>query len=109
MPDLNITLHNILLSTLTQINILVFIQRRLLRVDTELWRQNVMMSEMMKQCCSAEGKPDFEKMKQFMEQCEKHEFNDDEVGMMKGFCGQESMPDMAKMADLMEKCGCNPE
>lgn len=70
---------------------------------------NVMMSEMMKQCCSAEGKPDFDKMKHFMEQCGKHEFNDKEVDMMKGFCGQEGMPDMAKMKELMEKCGCNPE
>jgi hypothetical protein len=28
-----------------------------------------MMEEMMKQCCGAEGKPDFEKMKKFMESC----------------------------------------
>ncbi len=62
-----------------------------------------MMSEMMKQCCSAEGKPDFDKMKHFMEQCGKHEFNDEEVDMMKGFCGQEGMPDMAKMKELMEQ------
>jgi hypothetical protein len=30
-----------------------------------------MMSEMMKQCCGDDGMPDFEKMKQFMEQCGK--------------------------------------
>ncbi len=28
-----------------------------------------MMEEMMKQCCGPEGKPDFEKMKKFMEGC----------------------------------------
>ena len=68
-----------------------------------------MMPEMMKQCCGDEGKPDFEKMKKFMEQCGKHEFSADEVNMMEGFCCQEGMPDMAKMMDLMGKCGCHPE
>ena len=65
-----------------------------------------MMQEMIKQCCGATGKPDFEKMKQFMEHCGKQEFSDDEVAMMKQFCSQEGMPDMAKMKELMEKCGC---
>jgi len=65
-----------------------------------------MMQEMMKQCCGAEGKPDFDKMKHFMEHCGKQEFNDDEIAMMKQFCSQDGMPDMAKMKDLMEKCGC---
>ena len=36
-----------------------------------------MMEEMMKQCCSAEGKPDFEKMKKFMESCGKIQFGED--------------------------------
>ncbi len=81
----------------------------ILRKSRKLWRQNTMKSEMMKQCCSTEGKPDFHKMKHFMERCGKHEFKDEEVDMMKGFCGQEGMPDMAKMKELMEKCGCNPE
>jgi len=65
-----------------------------------------MVQEMMKQCCGAEGKPDFDKMKQFMAHCGKQEFGDDEIAMMKQFCGEEGMPDMAKMKDLMEKCGC---
>ncbi len=33
-----------------------------------------MMQDMMKQCCRANGKPDFENMKQFMGQCGKGEF-----------------------------------
>ncbi|MFQ6022632.1 MAG: hypothetical protein ACE5NW_07920 [Acidiferrobacterales bacterium] len=66
-----------------------------------------MMHEMMKQCCTAEGKPDFEKMKQFMESCGKKEFSEDETAMMKQFCGQEGMPDVEKMKQMMEKCGCH--
>lgn len=65
-----------------------------------------MISDMMKQCCGAEGKPDFDKMKQFMEHCGKLDFGDDEKDMMEKFCSQEGMPDMAKMKELMEKCGC---
>lgn len=67
------------------------------------------MSEMMKQCCGAEGKPDFDKMKQFMEHCGKQEFSDDDVSMMEKFCSQEGMPNMSKMKEMMEKCGCHPE
>ncbi len=65
-----------------------------------------MMHEMMKQCCTEEGKPDFEKMKQFMEHCGKQQFSEDELAMMKQFCGQEGMPDSEKTKQLMEKCGC---
>jgi hypothetical protein len=68
-----------------------------------------MKEEMMKQCCGAEGDPDFDKLKQFMEGCGKHEFSDEDISMMKGFCHQEGMPDMSKMMGLMEKCGCHPE
>jgi hypothetical protein len=68
-----------------------------------------MMPEMMKQCCGAGSKLDFDKMKQFMEGCGKHEFSDEDISLMKGFCGQESMPDMSMMMGLMEKCGCHPE
>ena len=28
-----------------------------------------MMEEMMRECCGPEGKPDFEKMKKFIEKC----------------------------------------
>jgi hypothetical protein len=61
---------------------------------------------MMKQCCATDGKPDFDKMKQFMTDCEKKGFRDEEIAMMKQFCGHEGMPDMEKMKELMEKCGC---
>jgi len=47
-----------------------------------------MKAEMMKQCCGAEGNPDFGKIKQFMKGCGKHEFSDENISMMKGFCGQ---------------------
>ena len=66
-----------------------------------------MMQEMMKQCCGAEGKPDFEKMKQFMEHCGKQDFSDDHIAMMKQFCDQQGLPDKAKMMQMMESCGCH--
>lgn len=65
-----------------------------------------MMNEMMKQCCGTDGKPDFQKMKQFMEGCGKSQFGDDEVQMMKQFCAQ-GMPNMEKTRKLMQKCGCH--
>ena len=65
-----------------------------------------MMEEMMKQCCGEGGKPDFEKMKQFMEKCGKEGFSEEEIAMMKGMCGQEGMPDFERMKQFMENCGC---
>ncbi len=65
-----------------------------------------MMEEMMKQCCGSEGKPDFEKMKKFMEKCGKMELGEEEIRMMKKCCAHEGMPDVKKMKELMEKCGC---
>ena len=65
-----------------------------------------MMEEMMKACCGPEGKPDFEKMKKFMEGCGKAQFGEEEIRMMKTFCGQKGMPDAEKMKELMETCGC---
>jgi len=65
------------------------------------------MNEMMEQCCSGDGKPNFEMMKQFMERCGKSEFTDDDMVMMKQFCGSGGMPDPEKMKALMEKCSCN--
>ena len=66
------------------------------------------MNEMMEQCCSGDGKPDFDMMKQFMGRCGKEEFSEEQIATMKGFCGQEGMPDMTKMMEFMEKCGCKP-
>ena len=66
-----------------------------------------MMTDMMKHCCGEDGKPNFEKMKHFMEDCGKKRFNDDETQMMKQFCGSGGMPDPERMKELMEKCGCN--
>jgi hypothetical protein len=66
-----------------------------------------MMEEMMKQCCGPEGKPDFEKMKQFMESCGKKQFGEEEIRMMKECCGKEGIPDVEKMKELMGKCGCH--
>jgi hypothetical protein len=40
-----------------------------------------MMREMMKQCCTEDGKPGFEKMKHFMEHCGKQQFSEDELVM----------------------------
>lgn len=66
-----------------------------------------MMNEMMNQCCGNDGKPDFDKMKQFMAHCGKRDFSDADLQIMKQFCGQSSMPDMAKMKQMMESCGCH--
>ena len=76
--------------------------------DIEILFEEVsaIMSEMMKQCCGEDGKPDFDKMKHFMANCGKEGFGGKEIAMMKQFCGQEGMPDMEKMKELMEKCGC---
>lgn len=76
--------------------------------DIEILFEEVrtMMSEMMKQCCGTDGKPDFEKMNQFMANFGKGGFGGKEIAMMKQFCSQEGMPDMEKTIELMEKCGC---
>ncbi len=66
-----------------------------------------MMQEMMKQCCDANGKPDFEHMKIFMGQCGKGIFTDDEIKMMKAFCTQGGQPDPEQMKQVVEKCGCH--
>ena len=47
-----------------------------------------MMQDMMKQCCDARGKPDFEHMEKFMGRCGEEEFTDDDIKMMKAFCTQ---------------------
>ena len=65
------------------------------------------MNEMMKQCCGGDGKPDFDKMKQFMEQCGKVDFSDADLEVMQQCCKQAGMPDMAKMMQMMESCGCH--
>lgn len=66
------------------------------------------MSQMMKECCSQDGMPDFEKMKSYMEKCGKREFTGDEIEMMRQFCVQPGTPDAEdeEMKQLMEKCGC---
>ena len=65
-----------------------------------------MMQEVMKQCCGENGKPDFEKMKRFMQSCGKQGFSEDELAVMKQFCGGEGMPDPEKMKQMMGKWGC---
>lgn len=65
-----------------------------------------MISEMMKQCCGDDGKPDFERMKQFMEKGGNDSFGESEIAMMKQFCSQQGMPNFEKMKEMMEKCGC---
>ena len=66
-----------------------------------------MMSDMMKECCNADGMPNFEKLKQFMEQYRKKEFDEEHIVMMKNFCSGKDMPDFKKMKAMMEKCGCH--
>ena len=66
-----------------------------------------MMQTMIQQCCGEGGLPNFDKMKQFMEQCGKKEFDEDQLAMMKQFCAGKDMPDFEKMKAMMEKCGCH--
>lgn len=64
------------------------------------------MDEIMEKCCRGDGKPDFDKMRRFMQQCGKVDFSDTDVGLMQQFCDQDVMPDIAKMKQLIESCGC---
>ena len=66
-----------------------------------------MMRDMMQQCCTEDGKPDFEKMMKFMQSCDKQGFSEGEIAMMKQFCGEAGRPDPERMKQLMEKCGCH--
>ena len=66
-----------------------------------------MMSEMMKQCCGDDGMPNFEKMKQFMEQCGKKGFKRRAHSYDEGVCAGKDMLDFEKMKAMMEKCGCH--
>jgi len=64
------------------------------------------MEEMMKHCCGEGGKPDPEKMKQFMESFGKKEFSETQMEMIKQFCCGEGKPNPQEMKAIMEKCGC---
>jgi hypothetical protein len=66
-----------------------------------------MMQDMMQQCCTEDGKPDFERMMKFMQSCDKQGFSEGEIAMMKQFCGEAGRPDPGRMKQLMEKCGCH--
>jgi polyhydroxyalkanoate synthesis regulator phasin len=65
------------------------------------------MEEMMKHCCGEGGKPDPEKMKQFMESFGKKEFSEAQMEMIHEFCCGEGKPSPQEMKALMEKCGCS--
>ena len=65
-----------------------------------------MIDEMMKQCCDADGMPNFNKMKQFMEKCGTKHFDEEHIAALKEFCSGEDAPDFQKMKAMMEKCGC---
>ena len=64
------------------------------------------MEEMMKHCCGEGGKPDPEKMKQFMESFGKKEFSEAQMEMIHEFCCGEGKRNPQEMKALMEKCGC---
>ena len=64
------------------------------------------MEEMMRQCCGEGGRPDPEKMKQFMESLGKMQFSEAQMEMIHEFCCREDKPDPQKVKTIMEKCGC---
>lgn len=65
-----------------------------------------MMEEFMKQCCDESGRPDFAKMKRFMEKFGAEEMSGEQMAMMKRFCEGGKMPDMGRMMQFMKECGC---
>lgn len=64
------------------------------------------MNEIMQQCCTGDGRADFDKIRRFMEQCGKTHFSHADIGRMQEYCDQAGMADIAKMQDLMVSCGC---
>jgi ferritin-like protein len=64
------------------------------------------MEEMMRQCWGEGGRPDPDKMKQFMESFSKKEFSEAQMKMIHEFCWGQDKPDPQTMRALMEKCGC---
>jgi hypothetical protein len=64
------------------------------------------MEEMMKQCCGEGGKPDPEKMKQFMEGFGKKEFSEAQMEMIHEFCCGGAKVEPQAINALMEKCEC---
>lgn len=68
-----------------------------------------MKSDMMQQCCGKDGMPNFEMMKDFMEQQGKKVFSEDDLTRMKKFCTQMDKSDTdceKKMKQMMVLCGC---
>ncbi|MDP7668377.1 MAG: hypothetical protein QF738_09990 [Rhodospirillales bacterium] len=65
-----------------------------------------MMDEMMNRCCADGGKPDFAKMKAFMERCGERRFDEGELAAMRNFCGDDEMTNFEKMKQFLDKCGC---
>lgn len=68
-----------------------------------------MMQEMMKRCCGEDGRPDFDRMKWFMQECGMAGFSDEHIAAMKRFCSGEGMPDFQEMRRFVEGCGCMPK
>lgn len=62
-------------------------------------------SEMMSQCCGADGTFDFEHMRAFMGRCGKVEFTDAEIAAMRRFCSDHREM-CEKMKLFMKSCGC---
>ncbi len=66
-----------------------------------------MMNEIIAECCSDDGKPDFDKLKAFMEKCGKHDFSEGDIAMMNLFCGPEGTLDPRQLKMFMENRGCS--
>ena len=78
-----------------------------------------MINEMMAECCGDKGKPDFSKMKAFIEKCGKRDFSEGELATMceatrfsveKRCCGPEGELDAEHLKQFMEvhmeDCDC---
>jgi len=76
---------------------------------------NEMINEMMAECCGEDGKPDLNRIKEFMEKCDKQEFTEHELAMMcqstrfnveKSIYGSEGRPGEKQMKQLFGDCNC---
>jgi hypothetical protein len=65
-----------------------------------------MMNGIMVDRRSGDGRPDINKIKAFMEQCGKQDFDEEKFTVMEQFCDPEGKPDAKQMKQFMENCGC---
>jgi hypothetical protein len=64
------------------------------------------MDRIKEQCCTGDGRADFDKIRRFMERGGKFDFSDGDIDRMQTFCDQPGTADGAKLKQLLVSCGC---